>query len=506
MPLSDTAADLAVGVEDAVWLGIDLGTQGVRASALDAGGVIVGRGSRELRSGHRSGRRHEQDPQEWWAALCAATRAATADLRGRRVGAVAVDSTSGTLVVQDSATRACSAGIMYDDGRATGEAAQVQDAGEELWEALGYRMQASWALPKAVWLVRHDAVRPGEQIVHQADHMVARLAGRPVPTDSSHALKTGLDLRTLRWPTEVLERLGLDPALLPAVVLPGVPLAEVSPAAAADTGIPAGTPVRAGMTDGCAAQIAVGALSPGSWTTALGTTLVVKGSTPRLLHDADGAVYCHRNPDGGWLPGGASSTGAGIVARDFAGMDLDDLTRRAAEHEPATGVTYPLTGTGERFPFVAGDAHGLADGVPDDPAQRFAGVLQGVAFLERLSYDVLGGLGADITGPVTFSGGATRNAYWNQLRADVLGRPVLLAGSAQASVGMAVLAAAPPGELGRTADALVGVVRRLEPDPARGARLHDAYRSFVDTLVGHGWLDPESLAVPAGTLDGGGRP
>jgi sugar (pentulose or hexulose) kinase len=271
----------------------------------------------------------------------------------------------------------------------------------------------------------------------------------------------------------------------------------VSAAAAAETGLPAGTPVRAGMTDGCAAQVAARALRPGSWSTALGTTLVVKGATTQLLHDPSGAVYCHLNPDGGWLPGGASSTGAGIVARDFAGHDLDALTAAAERHLPSGGVTYPLAGEGERFPFVAPDARGFTCCVGDSVEERFAGVLQGVALIERLSYDVLAGLGADTGGPVTLSGGATRNEVWNQLRADVLGRPALLPESVEAAVGMAVLAAAPVGRLADTAEAMVRIARVYEPDAARGARYAEPYRDLCAALVERGWLDGGVLRAAA---------
>ena len=484
---------------DAVWLGIDLGTQGVRTTVLDAAGTVVAVGSAVLTGDRRDGPVHEQDPAEWWTAVCAASRQATGDLRGRPVGAVAIDSTSGTLVVQDNAGAARGPAVMYDDGRAGAEAVEAQDAGAQLWASLGHRIQRSWALPKAIWLVRHGRVGAGDRIVHQADHIGARLTGALVATDTSHALKTGLDLVNVCWPVDVFDRLGLDATLLPPVALPGATIGMVSAAAAAETGIPAGTHLRAGMTDGCAAQIAVRAMSPGSWSTALGTTLVVKGSTREPVRDPTGAVYSHVNPDGGWLPGGASSTGAGILRRDFAGADLDALTAAAAAHEPAPGVTYPLVGHGERFPFVAPDAVGFSEGVGDDPAVRFAAVLQAVAFVERLAYDRLRRLGADTSGPVTFSGGASRNRYWNQLRADVLGRPVLLPASAEASLGMAVLAAAPAGRLGATADAMVRIVERLEPDPRRGDRLEEGYRRFVDALVTRGWL-----AAPPGPPAGVG--
>src|SRR4029079_6142435 len=99
----------------------------------------------------------------------------------------------------------------------------------------------------------------------------------------------------------------------------GTHLGNVWAAAAAETSIPEGTPIFAGMTDGCSAQLGAGAVRVGSWNSVLGTTLVLKGVAPELLKDPLGVVYSHRSPDGHWLPGGASSVGAGVLAQQFPG-------------------------------------------------------------------------------------------------------------------------------------------------------------------------------------------
>lgn len=475
----------------AVHVGIDVGTQGVRAVVVDSAGDILGSGACPLRSDRRDGPRHEQDPAEWWTALGTATRAAMTDAGGRPVGGVAIDSTSGTILVEGADLRPRTAGLMYDDSRAADQATRAAAGGASVWAAFGVTLQRSWALPRALWLVENGFVAGGDRIVHQGDHLVSKLTGTPTATDSSQALKTGLDLLTLQWPTAVFDELGLDPALLPAAVLPGTVLGTVSAEAAAVTGIPAGTPVKAGMTDGCAAQIASGALAPGRWSTALGTTMVFKGATAEPLLDPSGAVYGHRSPDGGWLPGGASSVGAGIITRNFPGADLDELTRQAQRLEPAGGVTYPLAGLGERFPFVAPQATGFSVDVP--PGAEFAAVLQSVAFVEKLAYAKLANLGAPITGPISFSGGATANDYWNQLRSDILGRPAVVPVSAQAAVGMAILAAAEPGQVADTAARMVRIDKSYEPDPARGQHFENAYQQFVAALTARGWLNQEKV-------------
>lgn len=479
-----------------VWAGVDVGTQSLRVLLVDGTGAVVGQAAGPLTS-HRAGGRHEQDPAQWWDVLGTAFRRALASVDATAVRGVAMCGTSGTFLLTDTAG-ARTAAIMYDDARAADEAPDVLAAGAQLWASLGYAMQPSWALPKLVHVLRHappqlraDMEQGRGRFVHCPDHLAERLAGRPVATDWSHALKTGYDLDGLAWPAAVLDKLGLPSGLLPDVVRPGTVIGAVSAAGAAHTGLPAGTPLHAGMTDGCAAQIAAGALAPGAWNSVLGTTLVLKGVTATRLSDPTGAVYSHRHPDGGWLPGGASSVGAGVLESHYPSADRDALDQAAARYEPASGICYPLAGRGERFPFVAPDAAGFTVGEFTDDADRYAAVLQGVAFVERLAFATLRRLGADVDGPLSVTGGATRSRYWTRLRATVLDRPVRLPATPEPAFGAAVLAAAGDGGLAATARRMVRVADVVEPEPGHGERFADTYRAFVDELAARGLLDTD---------------
>jgi len=477
-------------VSEPLWLGVDLGTQSVRALAVSGVGDVLAEASHPLTS-HRDGPRHEQDPGEWWSALATASREALAGLRGQPIGGLAVCGTSGTVLLVDSAGEPISPGLMYDDSRAVDEARRADEAGAAVWDSLGYRMQPAWALPKLLWLLReHGEEARGARLAHQVDVATRRLIGHEVPTDSSHALKTGYDLLHDAWPHEAMSALEVPPGLLPGVVRPGARLGTVGRAAAEATGIGEGTPVIAGMTDGCAAQLAAGALSPGSWNSVLGTTLALKGVAPELLRDPLGSVYSHRSPDGGWLPGGASSVGAGVLSARFGGRDLDALERRAAQREPADVLAYPLASCGERFPFVAPQAEGFMLGEPDDESEHYAALLQGVAYVERLCFDHLDRLGAPTDGELSLTGGATRSRYWCQLRADVLGRAVRLPEHAEAALGMAVLAASEGRSCAEAAARMVGVREVIEPRPDRSDRFAEPYVRLVDELERRGWLDP----------------
>ncbi|WHX22346.1 FGGY family carbohydrate kinase [Streptomyces malaysiensis subsp. malaysiensis] len=480
---------------DAVHLGLDLGTQSVRAVAVDGTGTLLAAASRPLTS-HRDGVRHEQDPERWWSAAGDACREALSGIDDRRVRDMAVDATSGTVLLADPSGTPLTPALMYDDGRAADHADRVNTVGAAVWEKLGYRtMQPSWALPKFLWLLQHTDVPPGARLLHQADLITWRLTGRQTASDASHALKTGYDLLADRWPAEELAALGVPDGLLPEVVHPGTVIGAVCARAAAVTGIPVGTPVVAGMTDGCAAQIGAGALSPGAWNSVLGTTLVLKGAALRPVRDPAGVVYCHRGPGGSWLPGGASSSGAGVLTRRFPGADLDALTERAAA-TGSTAVVYPLVGErGERFPFRAPDARPFVLGEPTGAAEEFHACLLGVACVERLCLDHLDHIGAPVDGPLSLTGGGARNRYWSQLRADLLGRSVTLPAQGGSAVGMAVLAATASGvTLEQAAASMVRTGIELRPDSSRTERLLPGYLGFVDELVHRGWLEPRVAA------------
>ncbi|ADD43732.1 FGGY-family carbohydrate kinase [Stackebrandtia nassauensis] len=519
------------------WIGIDLGTQSARAVVVGENGSVLGQGSTPLDGTRWPDGRHEQNADDWWDAVATASRQAMAEVGSVEIAGLACCGTSGTVLlveeVDGDPARPLGPGLMYDDSRAVEEAARVQELPAPVWAEAGLNPQRTWALPKALWLLRDGPPVGRVRLAHQVDVVNSRLIGRPAATDTSNALKSGIDPVAGAWPYEDLERLGLDPRLLPSLVSPGQVLGEVSAAASEATGIPVGVPVIAGMTDGCAAQIGAGVLRPGQWNIVVGTTIVLKGVSDSLLRDPTGALYSHRSPDGRWWPGGASSAGAGLLSQEFDPSGYDVLNARASEREPAGCVTYPLAGVGERFPFRRADARRLTLGEPRDDVDRYAAILQGVGFVERLCLDHLRSLGADVGDEVTLTGGATRSAYWTQLQADILGRQVSVPQLAEGAVGMAVLAAshalaeeAGDGAAGSHAAAveagsralvaeagdgaaasralglteaakrLLGPVTGYQPRTDARSRFDEPYAALVKELRERGWIG-EDLATTA---------
>jgi sugar (pentulose or hexulose) kinase len=469
--------------------GVDVATQDVRVAVLAADGTVRARGAAPLPPPERPAPgRAEQDPRAWWPAVAAALRQTTAALGAERdaIRALAVASTSGTIAITDAAGDPLGPALMYDDRRAEAEARVAQEAGAGRWDRLGIRIGPGFALAKLAVLARTPGAR---RACHTADLIAWRLTGAPTATDSSHALKTGFDALAWEWPHEALAALGIDPALLPEVQRPTTPVGTVSACAATLTGLPETCEVRLGMTDGCAGQIACGATRLGERVTVLGTTLVLKAATGELARDPSGVVYCHRHPDGHWLPGGASNTG-GEALSDVPRDRLAALDEAAARRGPASVIGYPLRRAGERFPFLAPDARGFTLGTPADAADAHRSALEGVAFLERLAYERLARLGVPESGTVSTTGGGSRSDVWTAIRATVLGTALRRVPEASSAAGAAQLAAAGTlhPDLESAAGAMVHPGTPVDPVEAEREPLGERYEAFVAALSARGWL------------------
>lgn len=472
-------------MNDLVTVGIDVATAGVRALAVRDGEVLA-TASRPLPVPVHDGRgRSEQDPRTWWPAAEAVLGEATGQLPhgGAEVAAVAVAATSGTIAGVDAHGEPVGPALMYDDRRGADGNAKAAEVGEARWRALGSGVSPTAALGRIAWLAADSRVRG---IRHTPDLIAERLLGRPVAADWSHALKSGYDPRVGEWPSEVFDELGVPSSLLPEVVAPTTVLGRLRERVA---GLPAGCAVVAGMTDGCAGQLAAGAVEPGRFVGILGTTYVLKGVTKELVPDPTGVLYSHRHPDGWWLPGGASNTGGESVAGT---PGLAALDAAAAARGPAGVVAYPLRRAGERFPFACADAGSFVLGEPADDVELHRARLEGVAFVERLALDHLRRLGIPVSGPLLAAGGGSRSPLWTRIRATVTGLGVLVARTAETGYGAALLAAG--GVLaGGLAAARQGPPSGtlVEPVPAERDALAVSYRRFCAALRERGWIDED---------------
>ncbi len=477
-------------------LGIDVGTSGARAVAVSPSGKLLAEAEEPIRQDRRAaGGIHEQDPGEWWQAVCSVVQkiaqnlkqeSGKAELRG-----VAVTSTSGTLVVADAQGRPLRPAILYDDGRGVEISEELNRQGG----SPGGRLGPSFSLVKAAWVKRHEPAlwERARFLLSPADWLSGKLSGEFGISDFTNALKLGYDPESASW-IESVRAAGVPADRLPVVRRPGQPIGQVTKAVAAETGLPPGTPVLAGATDGMASVIASGASACGDANTTLGTTLVWK-----VLHNgkpaAHSGVYFHLHPGGLWVPGAASNTGLGSIRRPDAlpGNSPAEMDRLAATYLPTAVVCYMLSGEGERFPFAHPKATSFVEGSPRDAAESYAAQLQSMAFVERWGYEILETCGIKLGGKVFSTGAAARSPALSQLRASVLGKTVVLPRYPTAAFGAAILAATGTvfaGDVVRAIQSMSAILETYPPSSELVPTFDAVYNSFRDACARRGYGAP----------------
>lgn len=479
-------------------LGIDVGTQGTRALLCDPQGDVHCQATHPFEARVPTGESDwfEQCPGDWWDATVTCLRQISTDmaeqgLAKEAIAGISVTSTSGTLCFLDEQNKPLGNALMYNDRRAQANAQQVNEAGQTLATKMGYRFSASFSLPKMVWAKEKDTPRfeATSQFASPTGWIIGQLTGRFGVSDYTNALKMGFDLIEGKWPRFIEAELSIPLNRLPQVVAPGTQVGQVSTRSAEHTGLAVGTPVLAGMTDGCASQISTGAVAPGQWNSTLGTTLVIKGVSRQLVRDPLGRIYCHRHPDGHWLPGGASNIGGECLSR-FPRNRWDDLNQLALYHTPTDVIIYPLKGRGERFPFSDPQAESFILGNPSSEAELYAAYLEGVAYVERLAYETLDELGAPLSEAIYAAGGGTKSQAWSQIRADILGKTLRIPAVSGGAMGAAIVAASGTTYDGivPAAESMVRITETYEPRNSVSEAYTNRYRRFRNACRERGYI------------------
>jgi sugar (pentulose or hexulose) kinase len=412
-------------------LGIDVGTSGVRVAAIDHAADVVAFATSAMPPARRDGQRMTQDASVWERALGEAMTRLASMIDLARVGALAVDGTSGTLVGIDDRGTPVSAGSLYNDRADDADIAVVEHVAPPQAAVHG----ATSPLARAMRLLRTPGIA---RVLHQADWIAAQFTGRFDISDESNALKSGYDPIARQWPAWIAGT-GVAPSRLPAVAAVGSLVGQVSPEASRRFGLSSQAIVVTGMTDGCAAFMATGAARPGDAVTSLGSTLVLKLASEVPLFAPEYGIYSHRIGDL-WLAGGASNGGGAVLAQFFSVEQLREISSRIDPSVSSGLDYYPLPARGERFPINDPALAPRLSPRPDDDALFLQGLFEGLAGIEALGYQRLAELGGPAVTRVVTVGGGAANEIWRCIRAATLGVPVVASAHDEAAVGVARLA------------------------------------------------------------------
>ena len=417
------------------YLGIDIGTSGVRAILISGDTRVLASASSTLPASRNHHDMLCQQPEDWWHAVLDCLQKITLLHDCSGLQAIAIDGTSGTTLLTDTRNQPISPVLMYNDVRSA-------DLLESLCSSAPHVIACnrSSALVKAVFLYQNYAPSGEYLIQQQADWIQAKFSGKPGITDWNNALKLGFDVEQLEWP-DWLTAIDMGSRNLPDVLPPGERIAVISPQIARQTGLPESTRLHAGTTDSIAAFLASGASNPGEAVTSLGSTLVLKLCTRKPIISNAHGIYSHRLDQHRWLAGGASNSGGAVLKKNFT---LDELVSLSEKINPdtSTGLDYyPLPSKGERFPHPDPEKVPAMQPIPDDRAIYLQAIFEGIAQIEKHGYDLLEELGGDKVLSVRSCGGGSANKVWTRMRERIVGRPFVTATQTEAAYGSALLAA-----------------------------------------------------------------
>lgn len=483
----------------ALFLGLDVGTSGVKALLVDEVGEVTASATTPLSLSTPRPGWAEQDPQAWWSASVDSIRQVLSGAGGRRVAAVGISGQMHSSVFLDREGEVIRPALLWCDGRTTAECRQITErvGGEQrLRDWASNPALEGFTLPKVIWLRDHEpaAFARLATVLLPKDYVRYRLTGALAtePSDASATLM--YDTAGMRWSREIMRALELPDAILPEVGGSAEVLGRLSAEASALTGLPEGTPVVGGGADNACGAAGVGAVLPGEAVASWGTsgTVLAPLAQPRVDPELRAHTFCHVVPDTWYLMGVVLSAGGAFswyrdqLARELAdAADADRLLNEEAAAVPpgADGVVFLPYLQGERTPHRDASARGafLGLSLAHSRAHLTRAVLEGVCFALRDSVSILQALDVPIR-HLLLTGGGARSPFVRQLQADVYGLPVGRVNREEGpAYGAALLAAVGAGAFPDLRSAAAATLTRtaLEPpDPEAHRRYGPLYERF----------------------------
>jgi xylulokinase len=492
------------------YIGIDVGTSSTKTGLWRADGTLIAEATAAYPLHRPQPTWAEMDPRDWWKAVCTTVRAvlAQSSVGASDIAAVAVDAIGWSLVPVDAHGAPLCMSPIWLDRRADAQAAQLRNHpdAETLVNLVANPLDAAYLTPKLLWLREQqpDIYAQTHRFLEATGYIVHQLCG-VFTCDYTQAYGYHcFDIRRERWDENALTLLELPPDKFPTLHSSCSIVGEITRAAAGATGLRAGTPIIAGALDAAVGAFGSGVARVGQCSdqggTAFGLSLCVDQVIvePRL-------IFSHHVVPGTYIFQGGT-VGGGVLRwfRDTLGQSevqaaalLDDdayalMSREAAQAAVgAGGLIFLPYMAGERSPLWNSDARGVFAGLTFNTsrAQIIRALMEGCAYAVYHNVKVMEVHGVQVAEWIGI-GGAVKSDVWCQIKADLTGRPFVIAQRADGmagdnTLGLAVMAMYATGQcsdLAAQIEALLPQRRVYEPDAARHAVYQEAFAVYLDLV------------------------
>ena len=417
-----------------LFLGIDIGTSGIKAVLVDIARRTLAEATVPIGISRPHPLWSEQDAEDWWQAVevaVASLKRQTPDAFAR-IAAIGLSGQMHGAVILGHDHRPLRPVMLWNDGRASAEAAELQVQYPDLAGQLGVLPMAGLTFPKLLWLARHEpeTFAAIDCLLLPKDYIRLKLTGE-LASDMSDAAGTwGFDQAYRTWSDEAAYVIRLDTSALPRLVEGTEITGIVRPEIAARWGLSSAVLVAGGGGDAAVGAVGIGAINEGASCVSLGTScqLVRVGSSYRPNVESLVHAFAHAVPER-WYQMGAMLNGASVLAwgAQVLGREVNDLVGEVEAHFTGPSRLLALHYlAGERTPHNNPDAKGAIIGLTSTTSQQeiAQALMEAVAF-SLADADLALGPAADDTAPIAAIGGGARSELWMQMIAAVLNRPIV---------------------------------------------------------------------------------
>ncbi len=473
-----------------LYLGIDLGTTGVKAILVDASQKLIASAYKDYAISTPKIGFAEQDPQSWWQSTCTVIREAVAKsgVSPSCIRGVGLSGQMHGLVALDGHNKVVCPAIIHCDQRSTDEKRDIiEHFGIDRLGQLAQNLpNTGFQLPSLMWLKRNcpQVFSSIRHVLLPKDYIRFRLTGE-IATEATDACSTLMfNNQTQNWSPELVSWAGIDPSVLPDCTNRPYERSGVTTSEASEvTGLPVGVPVAFGSGDQVAQAVGNGILRPGKASITLGTSGQVFIPTDRIVLDPKLRVnlFSHALPNVWYVLGAVMNATLALnwfKDKVICDNDVKYIDSIASQVRPGSDDLFFLPYlTGERVPLMNEKARagfiGLTLG--HEKAHMCRAIMEGVAYALYDAMVVMRQLGAN-SDKFILSGGGTRSALWKQILADVFGCTMISDGVCeQAAFGAARYAMIACGDYSDLDEVVShrdsGVPRVVEPD----LKLHSMY-------------------------------
>ena len=492
-----------------LFLGIDVGTQSVRAALFDSRGNCVGYGTGALDTFHPQPAWAEQDAWQWWQAACRAVPQALehAGARPDQISGIGLDCTACTVLACRADGTPLRRALLWMDQRAFREAEEINATGDPSLRYVSGVVSPEWMLPKALWLRRHEQATydQAQRVVECTDWFMFRLTGTWNLSLNNVTVKWNYARPDGGWSCQLLHQVGLDdlPEKWPTEVVPlGKGELQLSATAARELGLKPGIPVAQGGVDAYLGMLGMGAVGAGDLAMIMGSSTCHLAMSARELFGS-GMLGCYPDAviEGMYtLEGGQTATGSIVhwYRQNFAGNETAEAERSGRNvyellDEKAAAVPPGCEGLvcldywqGNRCPRKDPRARGTLWGLTlsHGPGHVFRSIYEATAFGTRHILEDLAG--HDFTVQRLFAGGGgAKSRLWLQIHADVLGQPIFLPRESEAcALGSALVAAVHSKHYANLEEAAAQMVQNagtIEPRTENTRRYDYYYKQYLAT-------------------------